>query len=101
MQEPKTDKDEEYSTKVNNLLNNPPTPGSGGGGSGLPPALAGLSEQLGKSAWYLQNAWLARCKDLCMKISDNSQQYKLRKHRQITSNIFHRIFVTKQGTAYL
>ena len=49
MQEPKTDKDEEYSTKVNNLLNNPPTPGSGGGGSGLPPALAGLSEQLGKS----------------------------------------------------
>lgn len=47
MQEPKTDKDEEYSTKVNNLLNNPPTPGSGGGGSGLPPALAGLSEQLG------------------------------------------------------
>lgn len=48
MQEPKTDKDEEYMTKVNNLLNNPPTPGSGGGGSGLPPALAGLTEQLGK-----------------------------------------------------
>lgn len=49
MQEPKTDKDDEYSTKVNNLLNNPPTPGSGGGGStGLPPALAGLSEQLGE-----------------------------------------------------
>ena len=77
MQEPKTDKDEEYSTKVNNLLNNPPTPGSGGGGSGLPPALAGLSEQLGKSVWYLQNARLASCKDLCMKIIDNSQQYKL------------------------
>ena len=48
MQEPKTDKDEEYMTKVNNLLNNPPAPGSGGGGSGLPPALAGLTEQLGK-----------------------------------------------------
>ncbi|XP_068737869.1 proteasomal ubiquitin receptor ADRM1-A-like [Montipora capricornis] len=47
MQEPKTDKDEEYTTKVNNLLNNPPTPGSGGGGSGLPSALAGLTEQLG------------------------------------------------------
>lgn len=47
MQEPKTDKDEEYTTKVNNLLNNPPTPGSGGGGGGLPPALAGLTEQLG------------------------------------------------------
>ncbi|KAJ7319212.1 adhesion regulating molecule 1 [Desmophyllum pertusum] len=47
MQEPKTDKDDEYITKVNNLLNNPPTPGSGGGGSGLPPALAGLTEQLG------------------------------------------------------
>ena len=50
-QEPKTDKDDEYITKVNNLLNNPPTPGSGGGGSGLPPALAGLTEQLGE--YYL------------------------------------------------
>lgn len=47
MQEPKADKDEEYTTKVNNLLNNPPTPGSGGGGGGLPPALAGLTDQLG------------------------------------------------------
>ena len=52
MQEPKTDKDEEYMTKVNNLLNNPPTPGSGGGGSGLPPALAGLTEQLGRCYSY-------------------------------------------------
>ena len=45
MQEPKTDKDEEYTTKVNNLLNNPPTPGSSGGGGVLPP---GLTEQLGR-----------------------------------------------------
>lgn len=45
MQEPKTDKDEEYAQKVNDNLNNPPTPGqsrSGGLGAlgGLPPELA-------------------------------------------------------------
>lgn len=49
MQEPKTDKDEEYTTKVNNLLNNPPTPGSSGGGGVLPP---GLTEQLGRCLFY-------------------------------------------------
>merc|ERR1712004_23870 len=50
MQEPKTDKDEEHCKKVNECLNNPPTPGSSRGGSGntgagsgfggLPPELA-------------------------------------------------------------
>jgi len=57
MQEPKTDKDDEYCKKVNEMLNNPPAPGSalgGGGGSGgagglagLQPALASLGDQLG------------------------------------------------------
>lgn len=34
MQEPKTDKDEEFCRKVNEYLNNPPIPGAGGSGGG-------------------------------------------------------------------
>ena len=63
MQEPKEDKDEENCKKVNELLNNPPAPGSsnasggGGGGrgaglAGLQPALASLGDQLGKNALF-------------------------------------------------
>jgi len=61
MQEPKTDKDEEFCKKVNETLNNPPAPGSSLGGgtgtsgtgpaslAGLQPALASLGDQLGDS----------------------------------------------------
>ncbi len=49
MQESKADKDDELCNKINEYINNPPTPGSRGGSSGLSPAsglgdLAGLAD---------------------------------------------------------
>lgn len=52
MQEPKDDGDEEYCKKVNELLNNPPAPGSSSAaGNASQRGLAGLAslgDQLGK-----------------------------------------------------
>jgi len=42
MQEPKSDKDTELASKVNNLLNNPPAPGSRSGAGGSMGSLEGL-----------------------------------------------------------
>ncbi|XP_051961588.1 proteasomal ubiquitin receptor ADRM1-like isoform X2 [Xyrauchen texanus] len=44
MQEPKTDKDEEYCRKLNEYLNNPPMPGALGSGGGSSHELSALGE---------------------------------------------------------
>ena len=80
MQEPKDDKDEENCKKINDMLNNPPAPGStnnassGGGGSGLsglPPALASLGDQLGEETTCFHDKWKIVLKSLFFKLMLN------------------------------
>ena len=54
VKEPKTDKDDEYARKLNDVLNNPPAPGSSRSAGGLPAELAGAQSSFNWQPYFVR-----------------------------------------------